>query len=239
MNILNIFRRIFKIGAAEAHSVIEKLEDPIKMTEQGIRELKEDLDGALHSLAEVKAMSIRARNDEENNSEKARDYENKAMLLLQKAQRGELDAAEADRLAAEALTKKSDSDKHAAKDKKNGDKFGENVIKLEAQVKRLRSMISKYENELKTLKARSKVTKATKNLNKQLAEIDSSSTVSMLERMKEKVETEEALAESYGDIANEARSLDEEIDQALEVDSGVEASSALTALKEKMGISLN
>ena len=65
-----------------------------------------------------------------------------------------------------------------------------------------------------------------------MAQIDSSSTVSMLERMKDKVAEEEALAESYGDIANESRSLDEEINRALEDDSPV--SDDLAALKAKM-----
>jgi len=37
---MNIFKRLFKIGQAEAHSAVDKLEDPIKLTEQGIRDLK-------------------------------------------------------------------------------------------------------------------------------------------------------------------------------------------------------
>ena len=60
-----MFRRLFKIGEAEAHSAIDKLEDPIKLTEQGIRDLKKDLDNSLQALAEVKAMAIRAKNEVE------------------------------------------------------------------------------------------------------------------------------------------------------------------------------
>ena len=56
---MNIFRRLFKIGSAEANSLVDKLEDPIKMTEQGIRDLKNDLGSALQALAEVKALAIR------------------------------------------------------------------------------------------------------------------------------------------------------------------------------------
>jgi len=104
-------------------------------------------------------------------------------------------------------------------------------------VKKIRSNISHYENELKTLKARVKVSSATQKLNKQLAQIDSTGTVSMLERMKEKVEQEEALAESYGDIANESRSLDEELDSAIGAGaSELKASDDLAALKAKMGL---
>ncbi len=41
---MGIFGRIFNVGKAEAHAIVDKLEDPIKMTEQGIRDLKKDLD---------------------------------------------------------------------------------------------------------------------------------------------------------------------------------------------------
>ena len=34
---------------------MDKLEDPIKMTEQGIRDMKKDLESSLKALAEVKA----------------------------------------------------------------------------------------------------------------------------------------------------------------------------------------
>ena len=44
---MNIFKRIFRIGQAEIHSVVEKMEDPIKMTEQGIREMRDDLNQSL------------------------------------------------------------------------------------------------------------------------------------------------------------------------------------------------
>ena len=44
---MNVFRRLFKIGEAEAHSAIDKLEDPTKLTEQGNRDHKADLDKSL------------------------------------------------------------------------------------------------------------------------------------------------------------------------------------------------
>ena len=55
--------------------------------------------------------------------------------------------------------------------------------------------------------------------------------------MKDKVAQEEALAESYGDIANESRSVDDEIDKALEGDSSqLKASDELAAMKAKLGL---
>ena len=68
-----------------------------------------------------------------------------------------------------------------------------------------------------------------------MAEMDSSSTVSMLERMKDKVNQEEALAEAYGDIANASKSIDEELDKAVDV-TEANAEDDLAKLKAKLGM---
>lgn len=232
---MNIFKRLFTMGKAEAHSAIDQLEDPIKMTEQGIRDMKEDLNKSLEALAQVKALAIRSRNEAQDAREKAKDYEAKAMLLLKRGQKGELDAAEVERLAKEALMKQEENKKHAEKLTDDQHRFEAQVSQLDTNVKMIRSNISKWENELRTLKARVRVSTATKNLNKQLAQIDGNSTVAMLERMKDKVLQEEALAESYGEIANESKSVDDEIDKALD-NRSVDADDALAALKAKMGL---
>ncbi|MCG8696557.1 MAG: PspA/IM30 family protein [Bacteroidales bacterium] len=233
---MGIFRRLIKVGEANAHSALDKMEDPIKMTEQGIRDLKKQLDQSLKALAEVKALSIRSRNEMNTYTEKAKDYEGKAVLLLKKAQSGQLDVSEADRLATEALSRKEENVQLAAQKKAEVEKFEGSIAQLDNNIKKLKSQISSYENELKTLKARVKVSEAPKNINKQMAQIDSSSTVSMLERMKEKVEKEEALAEAYGDMANESRSLDDEIDQAIGGTDSPQTSESLAALKSKLGM---
>jgi phage shock protein A len=235
---MNVFKRLFKIGEAEANSAIDKLENPIKMTEQGIRDLKKDLSAALQAMAEVKALAIRAKNDSKTNAEKASGYEKKAVLLLQRAEKGEITPEEADRLASECLVQKETHVGNAASNKADQVKFEGSVNKLNVNIKRLKSNIKKFEVELKTLKARSKVSAATKKINKQLAGVDSSSTVAMLERMKEKVDEDEALAESYAEIAGENTSIDDEINSALDSGSAeVKASGSLAALKAKMGMS--
>ena len=231
---MNFFKRIFKIGEAEANAAIDKIEDPIKMTEQGIRDMKEDLAKSLEALAQVKALAIRAKNDTEAFSHKAEDYQQKAMLILKKTQSGDLSANEADRLAKEALIKKEEAQQQQVRSAEDHEKFENSVAQLDKNVQEIKQNISKWENELKTLKARVKVSAATKNLNKQMAEIDSSSTVAMLERMKDKVNQEEALAEAYGDIAQAGKSIDDEIDKAVDTKSA-NADDELAKLKEKLG----
>jgi len=235
---MGLFTRMFTWGSSEANSALDKLEDPVKMTEQGIRDLKKDMEASLKSLAEVKALSIRSRRESSEKKQIAADYEKKAMLLIGKGQKGEIDAAEADRLAGEALAKKEQIANQALVIVKNQTQHEQMVEKLEANVRSLKSQINSWETELSTLKARAKVASATVKLNKQLAQTDSSGTIAMLEKMKDRVAEDEALAESYGEIASESTSVDDEINKALAGGSSTTASSSdsLAALKAKMGI---
>ena len=61
----------------------------------------------MQNVAKVKAIAINTKKEMEVKKQIAIDYEQKAIRLLKKAQKGELDSAEADRLAAEALNKLS------------------------------------------------------------------------------------------------------------------------------------
>ncbi len=234
---MGIFARIFKIFQSEAHSVVDQLEDPIKLTEQGIRDLKKDLSQAMRSLAEVKALAIRMRKDGEDQQKMAAEYERKAMLLLKRAQNGELDPAEADRLATEALMKKEEAAKRAKELLANHAQQQKMADQLQSKVNKLKSAIAKYENELITLRARARTAESMKKINKQMSQVDASSTVAMLEKMKNKVTEEESLAEAYGELADSSKSIDEDIDKALEGATETSAKDSLAELKAKLGIS--
>lgn len=238
---MSFFKRLFKIGESEAHAVLDKLEDPIRMTEQGIRDLKNDLQSSMTSLAEVKAVAIRTRKEADNQKRLAEDYERKAMLLLQKMQAGQIVQTDAERLATEALSKKEQCAVEAARLHQEATSHETMCDQLQTNVNRLKSNVSKYENDLLTLKARAKTATASRKINEQLSRIDSSGTISMLEKMKSKVEAEESLAIAYGEMASVEKSVDDEINRALAGSATQQAlpnagPSQLDELKKKMGI---
>ena len=229
-----IFQRLFKTGQAEAHAIVDKLEDPIKLSEQAIRDLKKDLQESLKALAEVKAVSIRLRRESEDHRRRAVDYERKAMLLVQKAQGGQMEEEEADRLATEALTRVSESQTSHSESAGQAQAQQETANKLQGNVNELKSKIGSYENDLITLKARTKTANATRKINQHLANVDSKGTVALLERMKEKVEEQEALAEAYGDMGDSQTSVDDEINKALADGKGTAVDDSLAQLKARM-----
>ncbi len=233
---MSIFNRLFKIGQSQAHAVVDKFEDPIKMTEQGIRDLKKDLQEAMTSLAEVKGISIRTRKEADNKKKLATDYERKAMLLLQKMQKGEIDPVDAERLATEALNKKEQTSAEAARLAQEAQRHEQMSSQLQTNVNKIKSSVTTYENDLVTLRARAKTAHSTKKINQQLSKIDSSGTLAMLEKMKAKVEEDESLAIAYGEMANVDRSVDDEIDKLLTGSQAAPSSDKLLELKRKMGI---
>lgn len=235
---MNIFKRLFRIGQAEIHAAVEKMEDPVKMTEQGLRELRQDLVDATEAYAKVKALAIRTENEQASCQKESLNYGEKAILIMQKAQAGQVDLVKAEELAREALSLRR-------KFYTESEELSTQVVALQqssAEMLRnteiLRDNMDKWEKELRTLKARAKVSKATEQVNKQLAQLDNNGTIAMLERMKAKVEDQEALAKAYGEIARDKNTLKDELNTLLKDDS-LSIEKDLKAIKEKLGIADN
>ena len=232
---MNIFKRLLRIGQAEIHAAVEKMEDPVKMTEQGLRELREDLTEATEAYAKVKALAIRTENEQAHCQKESMNYAEKAILIMQKAQAGQVEIGKAEELAREALSLRR-------KFYSESEELGQQVMALQQSSREmlrnteiLKDNLEKWEKELRTLKARVKVSKATEQVNKQLAQLDNNGTIAMLERMKAKVEDQEALSQAYGEIARSKHSMKDELDKFLKDDS-MSIEKDLQAIKEKLGI---
>lgn len=236
---LNFFNRLFKVIQAHAHTAVSKFEDPIKLAEQGIRDLQKDLESSMKSLAEVKALNITMKRQLEENKQIAVDYERKAMLLLQKAQNNELNPADGDRLASEALVKKNQATSSAVTLAQNVANQEKMIVQLEDKIKKLKAQKDNWQNELSILKARAKVASSTRKINQQLSQVNSDSTIAMLENMKTKVAEEEALAQAYDDMTLLESNVDTEINKALEGTANPAVSDSLAELKARLIIKQN
>lgn len=229
---MNLFLRLFKFFQSEAHAAVSKLEDPVKLIEQGIRDLKKDFDESMKGVAQLKAISIGAKKELEVKKQIAADYEQKAMLLLQKAKNGELDSAEADRLAGEALKKRQEALKEVQRLTGEIKTYDDSLETMEKKILQLKNKIKESENEYTSLKARATVAKTTKKVNQQLSSISSDSTMAMIEEMKTKIQSEENLAEAYAETGLIETSIDDEINKAIGGD--VEVQQALSEMKQKL-----
>jgi phage shock protein A len=233
---IDLFKRLFRIGKVEVNKKLQKAEDPALLIEQQIKELKTALAESLRSLAEVKASHIRSKRETEQQLALGQEYERKAILLLQKAQFGEIDSKQADLLAAQALSRKEEIEKRVQGNAKNLSNYEAMVRKLEENAVQLRNQIDSWEQELRALKARAKVSEATRKLNEQLSGLDINGTVTMMNRLKENVEQQEALVDSYNVVIGNQNSLDAEIDKILGGSFSPQVNDKLAALKNNLKI---
>lgn len=212
---MSIFQRLSNIVRAKGNQALDQIEDPIPMIEQGLRDLKRDLAEAMQGLAQLKAHEIRARKEGTDQARLAADYERKAMLLIERADQGALDPMEAERLATEALNLRDRATEQSNGVLAQADQQRGMVEQLQSRIDQLKSTIAQNEVELRTLRARSQTAEASAKINRQLSRVDSSGTITMLERMKERVAEKEALAQAYGQIADTSGGVDREIDRAI------------------------
>ncbi len=230
----SLIKRCFKFIQSQAHAILSKFENPVNLAEQSIRDLKQNYDESLRGLAEIKAIAINTKRNIEEKKQIAADYERKALMLVKKAQEGQIDTKEADRLASEALTKKNNAVQEAAKlsaDLKNYEAMSQ---KMESKISALKAQISHWESELTTMKARYKVAKSTKKINQQLTAIGDESTTAILKDMKTKIQEEEALAGAYDEMLYMESDIDKEIDKAIGTTYTTDVQNALAELKTKL-----
>ena len=230
----SLIKRFFKFIQSNTHSLLSKFEDPIKLAEQSIRDLKQNYDESLRGLAEIKAISITTKRQIEEKKQIAADYERKALMLLQNARMGKLSQQEAERLASEAIIKKNNAVKDLTKLTADINHYEQMTQKMEGKIVDLKSQICHWESELNTMKARYKVAKSTKKINQQLVSIGSDSTVAMLEDMKTKIQEEEALASAYDEMLYLESDIDKEIDKAIGTSYSPDVQNALEELKIKL-----
>lgn len=229
---MNLLIRIFKFFQSEAHALVSRFEDPVKLIEQGIRDLKKDFDDSMKSVAQIKAIAISTKKELETKKQIAADYEQKAMILLQKAKNGELDESEADRLASEALKKRQEALKEVERLTNDAKNYDASLEQMSKKILELKNKIKESENEYNSLKARAAVAKTTKKVNQQLSSIGSDSTMAMIEDMKTRISAEENLAEAYGEVALVETSVDDEINKAIGTDLDIQKS--LNEMKQKL-----
>ncbi len=209
------FKRLLNVGKAKAHAKLDKVEDPVALTEQAIKDLKQDLAESMKSLAEMKALAIRTKRDVQQAHRAADQYEQRAMQFISKAEQGDITMDEADRYALKALAQKDQILRVSSANEQNLQAYENMIRKLELDIQKIRTQINTWEGELKTLKVRSRLSETSRRLNERMSSIGNSSMSTMLEDMKMKVEEQEALAQSYEDVASLKDGVDDEVEKVL------------------------
>lgn len=227
---MSIFDRLFRIGKSEANALVDKMEDPAKMADQILRELRSNLQEAISGEAEIKAIALQHRAQETQFRQKASDWERKANELLDKVERRELDEAKGNELAEKAAQQHDDALKQATQYGTMADKEDQAVAVMDAKIKQIKDQITDTENRAQMIKSRAKTAEVSEKMSKTLSNIDTDGLMATLDRMDQKATAQEYRAAAYSQIEDSGLSTEQEINKALSQGSG---HSALEAIKAK------
>ncbi|UJL45066.1 PspA/IM30 family protein [Virgibacillus sp. NKC19-16] len=197
------FRRIKTVLGSELNAMLDKAEDPVKMLDQFMRDMEEDIQEAEGAVAKQIA-----------NEKMLKRKANDAKVLMEKRQKQAEQAVEAgnDDLARRALEDKAENEKQFnildeswTNAKNDSDEIRE---KLDEMKKEYNQMKLKKDS----LKARAETAQTKTKMNRTMSNIGSDESRQGFERMEEKVLEYEAEAETTKDLSQAARTLDDEFE---------------------------
>ncbi len=227
---MSIFDRLFRIGKAEAHAAIDKLEDPAKMAEQILRELRENYQQAITGEAEIKAQALQHRAQEVQAKDRATDWEKKANQLLDRVEQKTIDEAQGNDLAAKAAQEYQAALTEAGQYGAMAEKEEAALTLMDAKLKQIKESIAETENRARLINSRQKTAEVSENINKTLSNVDTDGLMATLNRMDAKATAGEYRAAAYASVADAGLTTEQEINKVLNNNS---STSALDAIKAK------
>ncbi|WP_028561578.1 PspA/IM30 family protein [Paenibacillus pinihumi] len=209
---MSIFKRLRDLTLSNVYSLIEKAEDPIKLTDQYIRDMQADLEDAEKAVASQIALEKKFK----------LLYEDQAALVEKRNEQAHL-AAQAQNidLARRALEEKKAAEQKMNEYKASYDQNKASADNLRSKLDEMRKQLVEMKNKRETLVARYNAAKAQQEINKAMSGFNSDSASAGLKRMEEKMLQMEAQAEASNELNSKERSLDEEF-AALGKDKAVE-----------------
>ena len=238
MGILTRMKTVFK---SEVNAALEKAEDTEKMLNQTVLDMQEQLAKAKQQVAVAIADEKRLERQHKENQAQAESWMEKAKLAVQKGN---------DELAKAALERKTEYEGLAAEYKTQWESQRASVEKIKTSLRELERKIDEARRQKDLLIARNKRAKAQKQIHQTMSGMATNAgAFDTFERMKRKVDEEEAKAEAAAEMSEsseeanldkqfadlEKAGVDDELAKLKNQMSGAEANPELAALKQEVG----
>ena len=223
---MGLFSRLGTLIRSNINELINKAEDPEKMLNQVLVDMKSQLVEAKKQVAVAIADEKRLKKQYQQEAAKAAEWERKAMLAIK---------AGDDNLAKAALARKGEHDDVSETLRQQWEAQKQSVEQLKDALRSLDNKIEEAKRKRNILVSRQKRAEAQRTINETLGNINSTSAFDTFERMSDRVTQLEAEAEATAEISGALpeASLESQF-KALEASSGVD--DQLSALKNKMAL---
>lgn len=223
---MGIFDRLATLLRSNINDLISRAEDPEKMLNQLIVDMRSQLAKAKQQVASAIADEKRLAAQVEQEKQSAEDWEKRAVLAVQETR---------DDLAKQALMRHTEHAQHAVQLHETWVKHREETEKLKGSLRQLNDRIEEAKRKKNILIARQKRAEAHKRIQETMSSISDQSAFETFERMAEQIEHEERKLIAAAEV-NEDLSGDSLVKQFQSLEKGQSADEQLLALKQKMGL---
>jgi phage shock protein A len=226
---MGIFDRFASLIKSNINDLISSAENPEKMLNQIIIDMRDQLVKAKQQVAAAIADEKRLRDQTDAEYKAAQDWEQKAMLAVREGR---------DDLAKQALVRQNEHEIHAQQLEKTWQAHESETEKLKASLRDLNDKIEEAKRKKNLLLARQRRAQAQKRISETLSSISEKSAFEAFARMEEKIEANERQIKASAEIDEEFSGdrLSKDFKQLERVSGASGAESQLLALKQKMGL---
>ncbi len=189
---MGFFDRLSRLLRSNLNDFIGKVEDPVKILDQSMSDMQDDLVKLRQAVAMAISSQKRLQNKFEQSQTQIKSWYERAELALRK---GEEDLAKEALLRRKTLQDTSDALTNQL-NSQNG-----HVDKLKRSLLSLESKIAEVKTKKDMLKARAQAAKAKQQLENVVGGMGTNSAMAAFERMEDKVEALEASSEAAAELA--------------------------------------
>ncbi|RAU97638.1 PspA/IM30 family protein [Paenibacillus sp. YN15] len=219
---MGVFKRLRDLTMASINDLLDKAEDPVKMLNQFLRDMEEDIQEAESGVAKQIAIEMKFKQQVDEAEDMVQKRTEQAMKALEQGNED---------LARRALEDKKEHQTRFDELKIQYTTAKTNADQLRSQLAEMKDEYNKLKNKKDLLIARAEAAKAQKQINQAMSGFGSDNAAKGFDRMSEKVLQMEAEAKASSELRGSNKSLDDELD-SLGSSSGVE--DELAAMKAQL-----
>jgi phage shock protein A len=225
---MNIFSKLSTLIRSNINDMIARAENPEKMLNQIIMDMREQLTKAKQEVAIAIAEERKLKAQAEEEARQAHDWERRAMLAVK---------GERDDLARQALVRQEEYGERAHALYETWQRHSEETERLKDSLRQLSLKIEEARRKKNLLVAKQKRAQAQKRIHETMAGLSDRSAFEAFDRMAQRIEDNERRALAAAEVSDDLSGdpLEREFAQ-LEAGGGVSADLRLLELKRKMGM---
>jgi phage shock protein A len=223
---MSIFQKISTLFRSNINDLIARAENPEKMLNQIILDMRDQLAKAKREVAAAIADERKLRTQVDDEIKQARDWERRAMLAVREGR---------DDLAKQALLRHQEHGDRARSMEQTWQAQAQETEKLKASLKQLNDKIEEARRKRNLLIAKQKRAQAQKRIHETMSGLSDTSAFDAFNRMAERIEESERRSLAAAEVS-EALTGDTLEDEFRLLETGDDMDTRLLALKQEMGL---